>query len=1169
MYIKQIEIDNFKSFATKIEIPMLKGFSTIVGPNGSGKSNIIDAVLFALGLASSRNLRAEKIADFISTYTKRNEAIVKVVFAEGENGEEFSITRKIRKSSQGYNSVYYLDDKVTTHTEILMKLEKYNVTPNSYNVVMQGDVTSIIGATDNERRKIIDEIAGVADFDRQINQATEKLDSVEVSVKNSTIMLNEVETRLTQLKEEKEVALKYQKLKDEKNSLESQVNTVRFFDIKNKLEQAHTNILEFQKKEKNEKVKTKDLEERLKLIKEKYEEVCSTVREKGESHLLEVQKQLEECKGEISRKENAINFEDKQILDKKKTIENSNNGIENHQSKIEIANQNIKAREVDIKTTDEELEKQRAERKRITEDLTGLNENVDQQMKHREDLRKELDTLKEKETSIIRKQAPLEAELKNINDKLADAKKGVANYDKLKLEYEDKKESLELQIQQLDREQKDCKLIMQNIMHDYDKVNNEITDLEFDLSAARKQLYRLEANKQASEVTSGNRAVQTIERANLEGVHAPLYKLGNVDKEYATALEVAVGGRMSHIVVDDPDTATNVFEIVRSAGAGRVTCIPLNKIAEAPNSLNLPKEQGVIDYAINLIDFDDMYLDAFYYAVGGTLVVENDAVAKKLIRKYRMVTLDGTLYEKTGAMTGGGKVSSGLKFSVNDNDELEKYKKRLQEMETKYQNAKNKKIALEEKREKNRIDYSNALTELNKANIELNTLNTTFESSKTSYTQNQEYIKLSEPELERINKELDKFEENHIKLLDEISEVRTKIEEIEQLLDDSDLKKLKELTADIDEEITRLESNRRNYENEIKNFTLEIAFHNNTIENSKETIENCKSAIAESEKNKLLFKEDIKKTKSQLVDYEIQIKEIQEKLGDLLKERDTINQQLVDLQTEHGLKLKELENIAEQIESFKARRREIEPQLEVARKDLEDAGVEINKLEPVTISIEELNAKIQRLSRRMDDLGAVNMNAIAQFEEVEKREKELKEKIETLTHERQEIINRMNGYEQLKKDAFMTTYNNINSNFKELYHQLSGGEGSLILENESNPFAGGLDIEAKPGDKPKVKLKGLSGGEKSVAALALVFAIQKFMPAPFYALDEVDSALDPINIDKLANMINTQAKQIQFVVVSHRKPMIEVSDRSIGVTQKEKGKSLVSGVTHHKQAVTI
>lgn len=1169
MYIKQIEIDNFKSFATKIEIPLLKGFSTIVGPNGSGKSNIIDAVLFALGLATSRNLRAEKIADFISTYTKRNEAIVKVTFADGENGEEFSVARRIKKSTQGYNSVYYLDDKITTHTEILMKLEKYNVTPNSYNVVMQGDVTSIIGATDNERRKIIDEIAGVAEFDRQINQASEKLDAVEVSVKNSSIMLHEVENRLNQLKEEKEVALKYQKLKDEKHGLESQVNTVKFFDIKTKLEQAHENILEYTKKKKLEEVNAKDLDERIKVIDEKYQEICETVKEKGEAHQIEVQKKAEECKGEISRKENSFNFEEKQIQDKKKTIENSINGIENHNTKIEVANQNIKSKQVDISVTDKELEKQRAERKRITEDLTGLNENVDQQIKHREHLRKELDTLKDKETALIQKQVPLETELQNLNNKIKDAKQGIETYNSLKNDYESKKDSLELQIETLKKEQQDCKIIQQNITHDYDKVINELTDLDFELSAGRKQLFNLEVRKNASEVSSGNRAIQTVENAHIEGVHAPLFKLGNVDKEYATALEVAVGGRMSNIVVDDPDTATTVFEVVRSSGAGRVTCIPLNKIAEAPNSLNLPREQGVIDYAINLIDFDDMYLDAFYYAVGSTLVVENDYVAKKLIRKYRMVTLDGTLYEKTGAMTGGGKVTTNLKFSIHEDDELEKYKKRLQEIENKYNKAKQRKQELETKREQVRINYSNAMTEFNKANIELNSLNKNFENSKTTYAQNQEFIKLSEPEIERINKELDKSEERHIKLIDEMTELKSKIEEIEQLLDDSDLKKLKEMTEGIDAEIARLETNKRNFENEIQSFNMEIAFHKTTIENNKETIEKCKSDIEESERNKLLFTEDIKKLKVQLEDYETQIEEIKEKLGDLLKQRDEINEQLIDLRTKKNVKTAELEKIAEQIESFKARRREIEPELEVARKDLEEAGVEISKLQPVNMSIDELNSKIQRLSRKMDDLGAVNMNAITQYDEVSQREQELKEKIETLSHERQEIINRMNGYEQVKKDAFMTTYNNINSNFKELYHQLSGGEGSLILEDEVNPFAGGLDIEAKPGDKPKVKLKGLSGGEKSVAALALVFAIQKYMPAPFYALDEVDSALDPINIDKLANMINTQAKQIQFVVVTHRKPMIEVSDRSIGVTQKEKGKSLVSGVTHHKQEIVV
>ena len=1169
MYIKQIDIDNFKSFATKIEIPLLKGFTTIVGPNGSGKSNIIDAVLFALGLSSSRTLRAEKLSDFISTYTKRNEAIVKVTFADGENGEEFSVARRIKKSSQGYNSIYYLDDKVTTHTDILLKLENYNVTPNSYNVVMQGDVTSIVNCTDGERRNIIDEIAGVKDFNDKIKLAGEKLDSVEESVKFSTNILNEVQTRLVQLKEEKEVAQKYLKLKEEKAGLESQINTVRFFDIKTKLEQAHENILEFQKKQSKEKVNAKDLDERIKVIDEKYQEISATVREKGEGHLLDVQNQLNDCKNEISKRENAITFEEKNIQDKKKTIENSNNGIENHNSKIEIANQNIRSREVDILKIDEELKAQREEREKITQDLLGASENVDAQIQKREDLRKELDALKDKETGIIQKQLPLEAELKNIKERLAESKKGLEDYEKLKTEFDAKQDSLKLQIEQLTTEQSDSQIIMKNAMHDYDTVSDEITDLEFDISAARKQIYKLEATKQASEYSSGNRAIQTIENAHLDGVHAPLYKLGNVDKEYATALEVAVGGRMAHIVVEDPDVATTVFEIVRSAGAGRVTCIPLTKIKKAPSSLNLPRDNGVIDYAINLIDFDDIYLDAFFYAVGDTLIVEDDRVAKKLIGKYRMVTLDGTLYEKTGAMTGGGKVMSGLKFSVNDDSELEKYKKRLAEMEEKYNKLKQKKQELEQKRDKARADYSNAMTELNKANIELNSLINNFNNSKASYTQNKQYVELSEPEIQRIEKELDKYEENHMALNEEMLALKGKIEEIEELLDDSALTKLREMTEGIEAEISRLEDNKRTYENDIKSFNMEITFHNTGIENNKETIENSKKAIAESEKNKQIFEEDIKGLKVKSEEYEEQIAEIKEKLGDLLKQRDEIEQQLIQLKTDKNVKLAELEKIAEQIESFKARRREIEPELEIARKDLEDAGVEIEKLQPVQMSVDELNAKIQRLSKRMDDLGAVNMRAIDDFERVSKRETELKDKIETLSRERQEIINRMNSYEQLKKDAFMTTYNNINSNFKELYHKLSGGEGTLILENEQDPFSGGLDIEAKPGDKPKVKLKGLSGGEKSVAALALVFAIQQYTPAPFYALDEVDSALDPINIDKLASMINTQAKQIQFVVVSHRKPMIEVSDRSIGVTQKEKGKSLVSGVTHHKQEVVL
>ena len=280
MYIKQLEIDNFKSFANRSEIPLLKGFTTVSGPNGSGKSNIIDSVLFALGLANASELRAENLSHFISTYTKRNEAFVKVTFGDMEDGQDLSIARRIRKSSQGYASTYYLNDSVTTLTNVHALLEKYNVTPNSYNVMMQGDVQGITNCTPKNRRKIIDEIAGIADFDRRIEQATNELTDVEQRVERSSVILTEIDAMLEQLKEEREVAIKYQKLREEKTGLESQITKVRFFDLKRNLEQAHTNILEFTKKKKEEELKNKDLDERLTLIKSKYQEISELVKEK-------------------------------------------------------------------------------------------------------------------------------------------------------------------------------------------------------------------------------------------------------------------------------------------------------------------------------------------------------------------------------------------------------------------------------------------------------------------------------------------------------------------------------------------------------------------------------------------------------------------------------------------------------------------------------------------------------------------------------------------------------------------------------------------------------------------------------------------------------------------------------------------------------------------------
>ena len=1159
MYIKQLEVDNFKSFANKVEIPMLKGFTTISGPNGSGKSNIIDSILFALGLSTSRTLRAEKLFHLISTYNKRNEAFVKVTFGETEDGD-FSVARRIRKSSQGFNSIYYLDDKIATLSDIHAKLEKYNITPNSYNVMMQGDVMSITNCTPGERRKIIDEIAGVADFDRRIEQATGELDTVEKRVVNSTLILNEVNVNLEKLNEEREVALKYQKLKDEKSGLESQINTVKFFDLRRNLEKAHENILEFTKKKKEEELKSKDIDERLKLIREKYEEISNTIKEKGETHQLELKQKAEEIKGSIARKNSSIVFADKQIQDNLKTIENTKNGIETQQGKIKESELKISMTQENIKGIEASIEEQKKILHKILEDMSGLNETAEKHIERRNNLRKELETEQDKETKLIQKQAPMEAELSTKKKQLEEARAKLTELEEFKANFSETKSAKELMIEQLGQELDDFKNILKSTLDEYDKTKNEITDMDYDLQAARKKIYQLEAIKSANEEANLGRAVDTVVGANIRGVHAPLMKLGQVDEEFSTAMEIAVGGRMAHIVVDDEHVASTCIELLKSSNAGRATFVPLNKIVKCPKSLNLPKEKGVIDFAINLIDFEDEYLNAFYYAVGDTLVVEDRSVANKLIGKYRMVTLSGDLFEKSGSITGGAVRKTGLKFAQNSDSEIDTFRARLKEMESKYSTLISKRSALEAKMEDIRGRYSSSTTEFNKAKLELTNLETSFANTQKNIEEKQEFLKITEPEVSKIEKELDKIEEQHIDISEKMTNLQTEITEVEKLMNDADLKDLKEKTSGVEAEIKRYEKNLADANNEIEGLHQRIDFINTTIKTHNDTIERTLGVNKELELDKAKFSEEIKGLEAEFEVLDVQIKEITEKLGELLNQRDSINKDLVDLETQKNLKLSDIEKIGEQIESFKARRRELEPMLEETKNILAEAGVNISELTPVEMSIEEITARIQRLQRRMDELGAVNMRALEDYDKVLERQQALQSQIETLTKEREQILERMKGYEDLKKETFLKTYNVINENFKDIFHRLSDGEGTLLLENEESPFAGGLDIEAQPRDKKKQRLAGMSGGEKALTALSFVFAIQKYMPAPFYAFDEVDASLDGINVEKLAHIVQSQAETTQFIVVSHRKPMIESANRTIGVTQKEKGISKVTGV---------
>ena len=381
---------------------------------------------------------------------------------------------------------------------------------------------------------------------------------------------------------------------------------------------------------------------------------------------------------------------------------------------------------------------------------------------------------------------------------------------------------------------------------------------------------------------------------------------------------------------------------------------------------------------------------------------------------------------------------------------------------------------------------------------------------------------------------------------------------------DKDLAELKEKTQGIEDEIRHLQNNLLNVNNEINGFDGKIKFNEQLIISKKEDIKNITQNNETLKTDIEGYKKEITQLEEQLTALSDKISIIDEKIGALVKEKEDIHNSLVELQTNKAVKLSEIERINEQIESFKARRRELEPQLNEARQILSDGGIDTEKLEPVQISIDELNAKIQRLEKRMQELGDVNMRAITSYEEKSQRKQELDEQIQTLSTERTSILEKMNGFEKQKKEAFMTTYTAINENFKDIYHQLSEGEGRLILENEKDPLSGGMTIEAKPRDKvTNNKLSALSGGEKALTALALVFSIQKYLPAPFYALDEVDASLDAMNVERIADMIKKQSNDTQFLVVTHKPLMVGAAHRVVGVTQKEKGKTKVTGVQNN------
>ncbi|WP_276251536.1 chromosome segregation protein SMC [Haloarcula rara] len=1179
MHIKELVLDNFKSFGRKTRIPFYEDFTTISGPNGSGKSNIIDAVLFALGLARTSGIRAEKLTDLIYNpghadedveYSGEREASVEVILAnEGRTVEraqvvnaagtedvgdvdEISIKRRVKETEDNYYSYYYINGRSVNLSDIQDLLAQAGVTPEGYNVVMQGDVTEIINMTAGSRREIIDEIAGVAQFDQKKEDAFEELEVVQERIDEAELRIEEKQERLDQLEDERETALQYQELRDEKEEYEGYRKAAELEDKREELADTEAAIDELESELAELQAELDSRQGKVVRLEDELHELNNEIERKGEDEQLAIKRDIEEIKGDISR------LEDK-IANAEEAVEAAENERRQAFVQIDRKQETIDELESDIRETKVEKSNVKADIASTESELADVQTRIDDIGEEFEEIKDELEakreTLEQKKTErndLQREQDRLLDEARRRSNEEDEKREAIEDAEAEIPDLEAAIEDLEAELEKARKNKETIGEVVDDLREEKRERQSDLDSLEDKISAKQQEYAELEAKAGQDGDSSYGRAVTAILNAGREGVHGTVGQLGGVDPEYATACETAAGGRLAHVVVDDDGVGQSCIEYLKSRNAGRATFLPITQMQN--RSLpSLPNQEGVIDFAYNLVDFDPEYAGVFSYVLGDTVIVDTMETARDLMGEYRMVTLEGDLVEKSGAMTGGS--SSGTRYSFSGGaGQLERVATRIQELEDERADVREDLRDVEERLDDARDRESDATEQLRDIETSIERKQAELEQARERIDDLEAAIEEIAAEREDVADEMDELEADIEAANETIATIEADIEELESEVADSELPDLTDEREAIRDEIDALEDREDDLDAKLNELQLEKQYAEDAIEELHDDIETAQNRKAEKEET--------------IADLEAQVAEKRELKAEKEQEVEELESELAELKGEREALREGLQDAKESRDEQRSLVTDVERDLEDEREDRERLAWEIDELEaqvgdydPENVPDHEtVESEIERLTAEMEALEPVNMRAIEEYDRVADDLEELEEKMATLVEEADGIRERIDTYEQKKKATFMESFDEINEQFQDIFERLSNGTGHLHLEDEADPFEGGLTMKAQPGDKPIQRLAAMSGGEKSLTALAFIFAIQRHNPAPFYALDEVDAFLDAKNADLVGELVDELAGDAQFVVVSHRSALLERSERAIGVMMQGDNVSAVTGI---------
>ncbi|MDI3233824.1 chromosome segregation protein SMC [Exiguobacterium antarcticum] len=1169
MYLKRIEINGFKSFASRTELDFLPGVTAVVGPNGSGKSNISDAVRWVLGEQSAKSLRGAKMEDVIfagSVSEHRKQFAEVTLVLDNESGtvalpyQEINVTRRVSRNG---DSDYFLNKKPCRLKDVLDLFMDTGLSRDAFAIIGQGRVEQVISGKPEERRSVIEEAAGVLKYRHRKKQAERKLTDTETNLSRVDDILFELGGRIEPLREQAALAKEFLIARERFDVLERGI-------LATEIEQYTTQITDVTRE-------IESCQQQLTTEQERYQATVAT-RETQETNLeavrrleTEMQERLRHVSTQLVEIQGALNLakeREKHGTEMKRRLEQE---VAQADQRVERIEQEVQVAIRQQQETDQSY--LAAVKRREAADAAVSYSDRDFE-KEAESLRSEAFEVASQLAATTNayqraKQDLLQAEEQQTSFSANVGTKQTARstYEAETLRLADQVEQLRHRLDRLRQEEQALQTTHRQQQETIGQMEQSIIDLYRRRDKTEDRIEFLESVKADYSGYFGAVKMVLKQRDRIPGIHGAVAELITVPARYEAAIETALGGAMQNVVVDTDATGRKLIQELRRLNAGRATFMPLGSIQRRELSpsvqTNLSSMSGYLGVASDLVTTREEFVHLKQNLLGTTVVVETleqaNGIARATGHRYRIVTLDGDVVNVGGSMTGGSRKKGTPLFSQS---------RELEELQTGLKQGQ----AVIKEQERRRDDLTSTLKEsvqtLADTGREIQAVQTELDIVREAFTDAKRSLAVTDSELSVHDGQLHR-------LVEQATEAKKIIK-----VSESDIERLTKRQAELRQTIDQLkeaQSRGAVAVEELKQQQAEALLEERTVSMTKEQasreVERMQETLSHAKLERSHKRRDLKHVSEGFDEAKIEALHaeqvqmqhekvtVEEKLTTVTKQIQQATEALRLLRMQEA-KLKEDQQVTTQrLDQARLAQGRLSTRLETRHELLEEMGLVVDLMEPLTIPFEEAKEELHLLKRQLEEIGIVNLGAIEEFAEVDQRFTFLSTQRDDLVSAKTDLYAVIDEMDREVIRLFKQTYTSVREHFRETFRELfGGGEADLILVDPTDLLTSGIDIVAKPPGKKLQNLSLLSGGERALTAIALLFAILKTRPVPFCVLDEVEAALDEANVARFGEFVHQLARDTQFIIITHRKGTMESADVLYGVTMQQNGISEVLSV---------